>query len=629
MSEGSFRFPFGLESCEAEVSVLKTRYQDYFYSLGRFTEEALEPENYLFVGRRGSGKSSLTQYMNFQDQVSGAICIDVDEPDIYGEIYQQVAGDMRGFSYQLSEVIVNRAAQLWRFVIWSLIFDLYSTFDPNLAVTPGNGNGVGHAIPLRKEVVRSRLQHFANGSGNAAAKVEAYMAAEEFQAAVERVHGLTRHYPVIVAIDSLERYDKNDDALMITIAGLIQCASEFNVSFVHGGIHVKVFIAAEIFPHLREHVILNTAKYARHPVYLHWRPRDLVHLISWRFWKYLIEHEDTEKAIPREVDWQDFESVLTNLWNPYFGEMLTNGQEIPERTFPYILRHTQMRPRQLVQLCNRIAREARNCGYGTDYKRVNIPAIVRQVEIELADEVINSYASIYPQISSVIDALDKLPVTFPGSELDRIAKTTRAAWPRGEYSLEAFRMLVAELGIIGRVRHRDPMGPYVLGDFEYAMPDRLPLRSDDECMVHPMFYAKLHTTFTERIVAFPFPDHPDFESFQDFHEARWRMPRPALRTKAPMPATQSSFRLAGAQVQLLHAALVDAFDTTSLKLMVRTELDEDLDVIAGGSNRAEVAYNLIRWAERNNRLADLIRGSCTRNPGNVYLREAAQAILRD
>lgn len=453
------------------------------------------------------------------------------------------------------------------------------------------------------------------------------MAAEEFRDAVERVGRLTRRYPVIVAIDSLERYDKNDDALMITIAGLIQCASEFNVAFVHSGIHVKVFVAAEIFPHLREHVILNTAKYARHPVYLHWRPRDLVHLISWRFGKYLSEHEDAARPIALEVDWQDFESVLTNLWNPYFGESLTNGQEIAERTFPYILRHTQMRPRQLVQLCNRIAREARNCGYGTDYKRVNIPAIVRQVEIELADEVINSYASIYPQISSVIDALDKLPVTFPGSELDRIAKTTRASWSRGEYSLEAFRMLVAELGIIGRVRHRDPLGPYVLGDFEYAMPDRLPLRSEDECMVHPMFYGKLHTTFTERIVAFPFPDHPDFEGFQDFQEARWRMPRPAQRVKPGSSETRSNFRLSGAQLQLLHAALVDAFDTASLRIMVRIKLDEDIEVIAGGNNRSEIVLNLIHWAERNSRLAEMIEGARATNPGNVRLHSAADSIL--
>ena len=629
MSEGSFRFPFGLESCEAEVSVLKTRYQDYFYSLGRFTEEALEPENYLFVGRRGSGKSSLTQYMNFQDQYTGAICIDVDEPEIYSEIYQQIAADMRMFSYQLSEVIVNRAAQLWRFVTWSLIFDVYCTFDPNLIAAPRNGNGTGHVSSLRKEVVRSRLQHFANGSGNAAEKIEAYMASEEFQASVERVRCLTRHYPVIVAIDSLERYDKNDDALMITIAGLIQCASEFNVSFVHSNIHVKVFVAAEIFPHLREHVILNSAKYARHPVYLHWRPRDLVHLISWRFWKYLSEHEDAARPIAHEVDWQDFESVLTSLWNPYFGEKLTNGQEIAERTFPYILRHTQMRPRQLVQLCNRIAREARNCGYGTDYKRVNIPAIVRQVEIELADEVINSYASIYPQISSVIDALDKLPVTFPGSELDRIAKTTRASWPRGEYSLEAFRMLVAELGIIGRVRHRDPMGPHVLGDFEYAMPDRLPLRSEDECMVHPMFYAKLHTTFTERIVAFPFPDHPDFEGFQDFQETRLAHAAPGTARKAQhvRHAIEFSTVRRASAVVTCRARRMHSIRPHSGSL-VRIELEQDLETITSGSNLSEVVFYLIRWAERSSRLADLIRGAA-RNPGNVRLQEVAQAILRE
>src|SRR5690606_9339376 len=119
----------------------------------------------------------------------------------------------------------------------------------------------------------------------------------------------------------------------------------------------------------------------------------------------------------------------------------------------------------------------------------------------------------------------------------------------------------------------------------------------------------LHTTFTERIVAFPFPDHPDFEGFQDFQEARWRMPRPVQRARPGLSDTQSSFRLSGAQAQLLHASLVDAFDTASLRLMVRTKLDEDLEVIAGGSNRSEVVLNLIHWAERTNRLAEMIEGA--------------------
>ena len=44
---------------------------------------------------------------------------------------------------------------------------------------------------------------------------------------------------------------------------------------------------AEVFPHLKEEVILNPLKSVRNEVYMHWRPKDLMRLISWRFYNYL------------------------------------------------------------------------------------------------------------------------------------------------------------------------------------------------------------------------------------------------------------------------------------------------------------------------------------------------------
>ncbi|MEM7130693.1 MAG: effector-associated domain EAD1-containing protein [Chloroflexota bacterium] len=79
--------------------------------------------------------------------------------------------------------------------------------------------------------------------------------------------------------------------------------------------------------------------------------------------------------------------------------------------------------------------------------------------------------------------------------------------------------------------------------------------------------------------------------------------------------------LSGSQFKTLQDALRHAFlSTTELANMVWVALEEDLDAIAGGENRAQVIFNLLRWAEAQGRVAELIHGAATANPTNPQLR---------
>ena len=83
-------------------------------------------------------------------------------------------------------------------------------------------------------------------------------------------------------------------------------------------------------------------------------------------------------------------------------------------------------------------------------------------------------------------------------------------------------------------------------------------------------------------------------------------------------------KLTGQQIGLLHDILLDSFDEGELRLLVRIELDKNLDAIAGGSNLSEIIFNLIEWAERNDRTGDLIRAAAKKREGNVALHELQQ-----
>lgn len=299
---------------------------------------------------------------------------------------------------------------------------------------------------------------------------------------------------------------------MWATAGLVECASYLNAQYASTGFHVKVFVPDEIFPYLQENVISNVSKHIRHPLFLHWRPTDLARLVCWRLFKFLSQSADFPKAASVDIDWSRYRDVVDKVWKPYFGEDLANG--ITEHTFSYVLRHTQMRPRQLVMLCNRVAAMAADEGVFPKIPTRILKAAVRQEQLRLANEVVSSYSKIWPNAGEIIGALSGMPARFHGRELDRVAKRTAADWPV-EFSRSRFKRLVTELGIVGRQR-REPTGKggIVEADFEFLLEDRLFITERDICVIHPMFYRKLNIQPEREISVYPFPDHPDYHELQ-------------------------------------------------------------------------------------------------------------------
>lgn len=502
-----FNFPFGEESCEHELEVLKEEYPSYFYEESRFNQDALDRDVYLIVGRRGSGKTSLTKYFNFQRRFRNARSIDVDEPEIYQSILQKIANT----AYLSPDLAVNDVRKIWEYLIWSIIFNEYAESDTiirNAAYISGKKLKTARII---SEIVNGLLSMYVDQNGKVMGELSDALTSPVFNKAKEKVVEYTRKEPIIIAVDTFERYDRGNVAMMTVTASLVQCANNFNIAYASQGIHVKAFVSAEIFPFIKESAITNTTKFIRRPLYLRWRPKDLIRLISWRFYRYMTVRKF--KMPFKRVDWNDFDDILQKMWYPFFGRSVNNLRGREEPSFPYILRHTQMRPRQLVILCNNIAREATSNGKFPSFSQIPIGKAIADCEFDLADEVLNSYNLIYPRVADIIMALTNAPMKFSGNYLDQIAKKTSDVWTEG-YSLSGFRRLVAELGIVGKVRKKSEETSIIEADFEYAMQDRLVISNDDECVIHPMFYSKLQVKKNGWIV-YPFPDHEDYQPLLD------------------------------------------------------------------------------------------------------------------
>jgi hypothetical protein len=495
--------PFGKKQCEAEVKVLRGRYSEIYFDESPFNEDAIDDDTYLIVGRRGAGKTALSQYFSFQEVKPNPIYIEVNRPDLYQEVLSEISrktSDSR-------PAAVAHLKRVWEYVIWSLIFAHLKADSPEIADACRVEAKAGKMATFVSDVIQYLMNFFGETeeSKYIGPKLERIVDEANLDRAKQEVLKIALKRPIILALDTLEQYDIENDALMNAVAALIEFAAEFSDEYSTSRIYLKVFIAGEVFPHLTESVLLNTGKAINHPVYLLWRPRDLLRLIGWRLYRHLENTQRLPRQIDGKVKWDDDDDVLEKIWVPHFGRRLTNKRGHVEDTWPYVLRHTQMRPRQLIFICNTIANRAIKEGTFPLMTPEQIIAGVHEAEIELASEILNSYSSIYsPNVARIVTAgLKKISMVFDGNELDRRARQSAPEWQKN-YSPSNFKQLVAELGIIGRVTRGDESSDYIDADFEYAMPDRLDLSHQDKCVVHPMFYRKLNVVFNGGKRVMPF-----------------------------------------------------------------------------------------------------------------------------
>lgn len=497
--------PFGEVCCEDEIQLLNDQFKEYYFDHVPFNQYTLENSTYLIIGRRGSGKTSLSHYFSFHNNRSlqNSICIDVDEPKLYQQVLKKIARQ----ASNNTDIAIPRIVKIWEYIIWTLIFKEYREHSPVIASASFFDEEKSSPGKMIYEILKKILAKFLKDDNSELTDdLEALLSDETIVKAKEEVCKITQKKPVIVAIDTLENYDINDDAMMRATAALIECASNYNIRYLRFGIHIKIFVSAEVFPHLIENVISNTNKFVRNPVYLNWRPRDLIRLLCWRFCLYLEHNKFEHKLSTDKIDWSRFDDVYNKIWTHFFTERIKNGIGLIEKSFPYILRHSQMRPRQLIILCNTISNLAKRNEVFPYFSSEIIVSGVRETEIQLATEVINSYKSVYPNVGLIVDALVSKPIMFKGKLLDKIAPETASAWPNKDYSPLRFRQLISELGIIGRVKNYDKQTGIVQADFEYTMKSRLAIQSSDDCVIHPMFLKRLNTLNEEKIKVYPFPD---------------------------------------------------------------------------------------------------------------------------
>jgi hypothetical protein len=96
---------------------------------------------------------------------------------------------------------------------------------------------------------------------------------------------------------------------------------------------------------------------------------------------------------------------------------------------------------------------------------------------------------------------------------------------------------------------------------------------------------------------------------------------------ATQPLSANS-RLRPGQFEVIQNALLAAFTRESLKRMLRTKLDVRLDHIASNGTLVDVIYEVIEWAERDGKIAQLVQEATAFIPQNEELNRIATEFER-
>lgn len=507
--------PFGEHDCESEIKKLGSKYSELFFDQTPFNIAALDPDTYLIVGRRGAGKTALCHYFSFQRDIRNAVYIDVDEPKVYERVLAKIANHSLGGNGDT----VAKSSDIWEYLIWKLIIaecnKWNSCGNPPAGLTSPSQSPAAlldTIIDWLKEKIGIRTDESNEPAGISNQKLALLVMEQDYSIECQKVLAFSVKTPIFLAIDTLEKYNVNDTGLMNAMAGLVEAAAKMNTNYASLGVHIKVFMSGEVFPHLLEVDLLNPLKSVKQEVYMIWRSKDLLRLIAWRFHHFLKGHDLLARSNVDEIIWTDPKGVMEKAWIPFFGKEIKNRNGIVENSFSYVLRHTQMRPRQLIVLCNAIAKKAIEGGTFPRFTRENIVDGIEQGERKLAGEILNSYSQVYPGANEIVRVLSQISTIFLGNQLDKRAPESKRHWKSGDYSPAAFSRLVTELGIVGRVA-RESLG-YIDAEFAYAQNYRIDLMHRDTCAIHPMFFKLLNITQpTKPVIIMPFSVSNDDEKW--------------------------------------------------------------------------------------------------------------------
>jgi hypothetical protein len=261
-------------------------------------------------------------------------------------------------------------------------------------------------------------------------------------------------------------------------------------------------VPEEVEPHLFTHVANETRDLSPATSYsrLHWKPIDLLKIVAERFREFLKIH-----LSGRSRDDQDFLEKISDLdfsrrdnlmmfYEAVMPKYVTNKYGQKEDSVAYLVRHSQLLPRELILLFSQAIRISHS--ETANWRTITAGAIVKAVnesESALARQILKPYIPVYRELIVACESvLSELPPICSLSELHSIGRRMRKSV--SEETDNPWKTLY-EIGVLGYIdpdKSNRQTQYYEYGLFHFNSTNEIRFANHLKYCVHPLFSGTWH-----------------------------------------------------------------------------------------------------------------------------------------
>ncbi|PZX19054.1 hypothetical protein LX81_00752 [Palleronia aestuarii] len=478
----------------------------------------------VIVGRKGSGKTSVLS----QTEHLGKFGV-VFKPSL-SKIIRQVGEQLFEHAHDLRRIDAEISADVWkRIVNVSLMGEVLKKFPDRefpkiekyffyIGKKAEGREHRGNILEKSEAYVRgliTSLRSINRGSteshiGYLVSLALDFAASSEidFEEALDELDQFLEESDIhaIVILDSKEEYDVNDFQSEAILKGMLRFVGAYGEDYRH----VRMAIPAEGFFDLRG-ISSNPSKDFEDAMVLHWSPIELLRMVAWRYLIFLAGNDPVKLKKFRDLSLSSRDDVHQILSDFLSNEILNRGGS-KEYTIAYLLRHSQLLPRQIIKILNLAFSGIRPSVPREEAEiRDSIVQAIRESEGNICTEVFISYRMKYPFIERLCEeVLPNLPRFFSEAELKNAYRDRGKAVLQDSghliiNSFTDFKRCLLEIGCIGRVSVKEKTSQYADAEFEYAIPGKLSISEDDELCIHPIFSGAFETAKNRKSEHYVYP----------------------------------------------------------------------------------------------------------------------------